>query len=200
MPFVLFQANHLEDIEDKFEELELIVSSRFDGLKKFTFQRLREADKRMELFEERLQDLESKSTSGNLREEIEKLDDSIGSLRGEFEVLRSSACTPVDDDSFRVNEKTPPTEDPNAKKRSFHGFTPLRVSGATSSPAPPKIPVTLEDIEDDSLRTSVEKYYDPAINPISMLTAAQTAYFQYFMTEKLDGYTSKVLIHSKGIG
>jgi hypothetical protein len=81
----------VSEFEDTLMEFEDRVEAMYMALKKFTINHMKEQSSRVNIFQERLKDVEEKLEQANLQQK----DDSLSSLRTKFERLKSIPSTSV---------------------------------------------------------------------------------------------------------
>lgn len=199
-----------EDVMEETEEFSIEMATKFDSLKEFAFKRLRETELKVRTFDERLSKVEEYMTELNLKRDIEILDDSLNSLRSDFEKFRNTSNGSVASQEGTVKSRmdtsnpivfrespsvfpkpfihlrqmdtTPDKENPMIKKqRALSGGFALSEKTQEANSTPPR---TLDDIQDASLKSDLERYYTPKPNPAETLTPVQHAFVQYFLLER----------------
>ena len=170
----------MEDLEENMEELEMRMSCKFDALKQFTMNTLKEM---------------------RLKQELETMNESLGSLKEEFESFKTSTLQEGQSSSLSKEggssslcKKRESDECPGTNKRLFQGFRFYPKSGKTSTPLPHHtVAGTLEEVQNPKLKENLRKYYPGDMSQCGNLSALQYAYFQMFFLEKKGGYTSKII-------
>lgn len=165
--YYLFQAKSLEDLEERMEDFEMRISSRFDALKQFTLKKVKE--------------LEMKNDVANLKE-------NLGSLKGEFELFKNTSFSPA---SSEDNRKREHPESAGNMKKSFRGFSFLPSSTSTPLRQHP-VATYIEEVRDPQLKAALETYRTEEPTQRGKLSQLHYAYFLYFFAKR-GGYSGRTL-------